>query len=338
MEGKERDYTRYRKSGNTYEPITETAEVLPNGFYKPVYDAYNDRIYTVRKEIVMPKLYILPNEIQVGILDDIKKFWESEDRYRKFGQVYKRNILLYSLPGNGKTSLINILCNILISEYNGIVFCIDDVRDLMAYGKTMERVRSIEPNRRVITIIEDFEHFAEDKETSALLLQTLDGNAQFDNVVTIATTNYPEVLEKRFTCRPSRFNLVIEYKKPNAEIRKAFIESKLADGGIDINDENVKQDIERYVKKTEGYTFDFLKEAIQGIYVDGFSEVEIFERLNKLKETDGKVKITEDKNSKIGFNYGVLHPLGEECDAIEKVEQMRPRNNKIKIGFTKRDD
>ena len=113
---KQQDYTRYKKHGNTYEPITETAEILPRGFYKPCYDSYNDRVFAVKKEIVMPNLYVLPNEIQIGILDDIKKFWESEERYRKFGQVYKRNILLYSVPGNGKTSLINILCNILINE------------------------------------------------------------------------------------------------------------------------------------------------------------------------------------------------------------------------------
>lgn len=300
----QRDFTRYKKNGNTYEPITETAEMLPSGFYKPLYDSYNDKVYADKREIVMPKLYVLPNDIQVGILDDIKKFWESEERYRKFGHVYKRNILLYSVPGNGKTSLINILCNILIKEYNGIVFCIDDFRDLIAYSKIMERVRSIEPNRKVVTIIEDFEHFSENKDSSALLLQTLDGNGQFDNVVTIATTNYPELLEKRFICRPSRFNIVIEYKKPNATIRRAYIVNKLKDGGIDVNDENVKKDIERYVEKTEGYTFDFLKEAIQGIYVDGLTEVEIFDRLSRLKDSDGKIKITEDKESKIGFNGG----------------------------------
>jgi DNA replication protein DnaC len=63
--------------------------------------------------------------LSTEILDDIKRFWESEERYKQFGNVYKRNILLYSLPGNGKTSLINILCHKLIDEHDGVVIFID---------------------------------------------------------------------------------------------------------------------------------------------------------------------------------------------------------------------
>lgn len=301
MEKKERHYERYLKEGNCYEPIGETRDILPSGFYKPVYDSYHNRVYLASKEVIMPSLYVLPNDVQNTILDDIQTFWKSEERYRKFGNVYKRNILLYSLPGNGKTSLINIISKKLIDEYDGIVICIDSTEDLSSYRTVMERFRNVEPNRKVVTIIEDFERLANHENYTALLLQTLDGNGQFDNVVTIATTNYPEILEKRFTCRPSRFNLVIEYKKPNAEIRKAYIEMKLSDSGIDVNDKNVKADIERYVSKTEGYTFDFVKEVIQGIYVDGISEVAIFDRLEELIKRNGKIKVTEDEAKKIGF-------------------------------------
>jgi SpoVK/Ycf46/Vps4 family AAA+-type ATPase len=164
--------------------------------------------------------------------------------------------------------------------------------------------------------------------------------------VTIATTNYPEILEKRFTCRPSRFNLVIEYKKPNAEVRRAYITNKLSDSGVDVNDEKVKNDIERYVKKTEGYTFDFLKEVIQGIYVDGFSEVQLFERLEELIKKDGKVKVTEDAAKRIGFNSGATESNdceeGEEGCAIAPCEEGPVYNpcvretsrNKVRIvGF-----
>jgi hypothetical protein len=33
-EAKERNFTRYEKNGNMYEPIGVTKEVLPSGFYK----------------------------------------------------------------------------------------------------------------------------------------------------------------------------------------------------------------------------------------------------------------------------------------------------------------
>ena len=160
MEKKERHYERYLKEGNCYEPIGETRDILPSGFYKPVYDSYHNRVYLASKEVIMPSLYVLPNDVQNTILDDIQTFWKSEERYRKFGNVYKRNILLYSLPGNGKTSLINIISKKLIDEYDGIVICIDSTEDLSSYRTVMERFRNVEPNRKVVTIIEDFERLA----------------------------------------------------------------------------------------------------------------------------------------------------------------------------------
>ena len=339
-EGKEREFTRYVKSGNHYQPIGETRDVLPAGFYQPYFDSYHNKAFFSKKELVMPKLYVLPNEVQTEVLDDIKKFWKSEERYKQFGNVYKRNILLYSLPGNGKTSLITIMAHKLIEEHDGVVIFIDNTSALSSYHICMERFRDIEPTRKVITIIEDFERLAKDDHYTAMLLQLLDGNTQFDNVVTIATTNYPQILEKRFTCRPSRFNLVIEYKKPNAEVRKAYITNKLSDGGIDVKDENVQKDIERYVEKTEGYTFDFLKEVIQGIYVDGFTEVEIFDRLEELIKKDGRVKITEEDSKKIGFASGKTpndaEGVTEENEEAESpVIQKSISNNKVKVvkGF-----
>lgn len=343
-ETKERCYERYLKQGNDYVPIGETKDILPQGFYKPVYDSYHEKAYLTKKEVIMPTLYLLPNEIQTNILDDIQTFWKSEERYRQFGSVYKRNILLYSLPGNGKTSLINIIANQLINDYNGVVIFIDSVKDLQSYQIVMERFRSVEPNRKVITIIEDFERLAKNDELTALILQTLDGNGQFDNVVTIATTNHPEILEKRFTCRPSRFNLVIEFKKPNAIIRQAYIERKLSSGGIDINDKKVRQDISRYVLKTEGYTFDFVKEVIQSIYIDGISEEATFNRLEELIKKNGKIKVTEDGGNAIGFNeddlycdlpsYDIDSDYGDSCHpSLDRCTQNMPKKIRLK-GFS----
>lgn len=290
--------TRYAVHDGIYEPIGLTAEILPSGFYHPCVNEYEGKYYFKKKDIIMPKLYILPNEIQVSIIDDINNFWENEERYRKFGNVYKRNILLYSVPGNGKTSLIHIICNQLLEKTNGVVICIDDVEDLNAYRDCMQRFRSIEPNRKVVTVIEDFETLTKDDYHSTMLLQILDGLSQLDNVVTIATTNHPEMLEKRFSCRPSRFNLMIEYKKPNAATRQAYIENKLADSGYDITTDEMKETISRYVERTEGFTFDFVKELVQGIYIENLDEETVFDRLNSLIDQDGNIKVTEESDKK----------------------------------------
>lgn len=294
-------YSEYVVNVDKYEPIGNTARVLPSGFYKPYYDNYNDRYFLSTKAIIMPHLYELDDSVQTMILDDIEKFWASEERYRKFGSVYKRNILLYSVPGNGKTSLINIISQKLIEKYDGIIMYIDSPKELLAYTECMQRFRSIEPHRKVVTIIEDFERLADEKELAALLLQMLDGNEQLDNVVTIATTNYPQILEKRFTARPSRFNLAIEYPKPSENVRRQYMRLKLMDGGIDVNDASVAEDIERLVAKTENYTFDCVKEVIQAIYVDGIKEECVFKRLNDIINSNGTLQIEEEKPRQAGL-------------------------------------
>lgn len=294
-------YTQYKIGGDGYYPIHATVKRLPSGFYKPARDDYSGEFFLQKKKVITPKLYLLPNEAKDEIVADIQRFWKSEDRYRKFQSVYKRNILLYSIPGNGKTCLINLMCKELIEQYDGVIVCIDTFRELEYYTRVMGRFRQVEPDRKIITIIEDFERLAKDEHYSALLLQILDGNEQLDSVVTIATTNYPENLEKRWTCRPSRFNLVLEYKKPTAKVRKFYIQNKLKDGGIDIESDSVKADIERYVEKSEGFTFDFVKELIQGIYVDDIGEEEMFERIEKARKFNGRYKVTEDDGRKIGF-------------------------------------
>ena len=291
--------SQYIKEDNKFLPLPATVNKLPTGYYKPIYNSYNDKIYAVKKNIASGKLYDLPNGLYRTLTDDIAHFWESEARYRQFGNLYKRNILLYSIPGNGKSCLIHQICEYIINKYEGIVFYIDDQSALEAYPKLMDKVREIEPNRKIITIIEDFERLVEKAHNSSLLLQILDGSNQYDGVLTIATTNYPEKIGEQFTSRPSRFNLIVEYKKPDENVRRFYITSKLKDAGLDV--EKIHDDIERYVKKTEGYTFDYVKEAIEGIYVTEIPEDELFERLNKSISMRGKYTTTERNVGKLGF-------------------------------------
>lgn len=289
------------QEGAKYIPMTKTVDVLPSGYYRPQENVYKEQIYLEKREVIMPELYHLPNKMHEMVMNDIAHFWASEERYKNFKNVYKRNILLYSIPGNGKTSLLNLLSQDLIEKYNGIVVNIENERELLLYPKIMNEFRRIEPDRKVITIIEDFERLARNEQLTAAILQLLDGNDQFDKMVTIATTNYPEQLEKRFTCRPSRFNLILEYKKPDENVRRFYITSKLRDSGIDIEKDSVKADIERYVKLSEGFTFDFVKELIQGIYVDEIAEEEMVKRINDVIKNEGKYQTSEDQPKTIGF-------------------------------------
>lgn len=282
--------------------VDDVMETLESGFYQPFYDDYNNVAYVEKKSPITPHLYELPNDVFKTIMNDITHFWESEERYKAFGNVFKRNILLYSIPGNGKTSLINMLANKLIESYNGLVITINSLADLRSYTKVMAKIRQVEPSRKIITIIEDFDGLmAHDKSAETLLLQILDGNSQLDNIVTIATTNHPEELKESFTNRPSRFNLVLEFKKPDENVRRFYFTQKLKDSGYDVESEEYKEKIERYVKETDGYTLDFVKEFIESIYVLEYTEEEVIARLKEAFNKGGQYNVTEKNKKTIGF-------------------------------------
>lgn len=290
---------------STFGFVDSVTEQIPNGFYRPTYDNYNQKAYVEKLNIVMPKLYRLPNDVFETIMGDIEYFWkdETKKKYEVFGNVYKRNILLYSVPGNGKSSLINMLCQELMEKHNGLIITINNLQDLVAFPKCIERIRHIEPERKIIVILEDFDGLTnQDKSAESNLLQILDGNAQYDNIICIATTNYIEELKPSFTNRPSRFNLIYEYKKPNAEVRKYYFYNKLKDSGFNMENSNLLEQIDRLTEHSEGYTFDYCKELAELIYVMDYSEEDAFKRIDMAIKMKGKYKITEENgSSSIGF-------------------------------------
>jgi SpoVK/Ycf46/Vps4 family AAA+-type ATPase len=255
-------------------------------------------MYFKKENIELNKLYRLPNEATNILLNDIDKFWTLEDTYKKYDRVFKRNYLIYSEPGTGKTSLINIMCQDLIEKYNGIVFSLSNEMELELFVDAMRRLRQIEPDRRVIAIIEDIDSFCDYRNgrLNTLLLNILDGNLKTSNLVTIATTNYIEKLEARYTNRPSRFDRVVEFPLPNEESRKIFIEKTVKPEDIS------KIDIDKWVKNTKGYTIDHMNELILLYFVFGHSEEESFETMNKMVLNNNRLKNMSSSNKKtLGF-------------------------------------
>jgi len=282
--------------------VSNTFETLEAGYYS-ICSNPNIGMHFVKNNIELNKLYRLPNSATDIILNDISKFWTLEDTYKKYNRVFRRNYLLYSAPGTGKTSLINLMCQELIEKYNGIVFSLTNSNEIELYVDAVRRVRTIEPNRKIITIIEDIDNFisANEYNNSALdtyLLNILDGNMKVGNVVTIATTNYIEKIAARYKNRPSRFDRVVEFPLPNDESRRIFIEKTVL--SEDLN----KIKIDEWVDKTEGYTIDHLNELILLFFVFGHTEEESFNTMNAMLEKNNNLKneTSVGKKPSMGFN------------------------------------
>jgi SpoVK/Ycf46/Vps4 family AAA+-type ATPase len=283
-------------------PVTKTFDRLEAGYYS-LKMSNTVGLYFVKRNVELNKLYYLPNEAGELLRNDIRKFWTLEESYKKYNRVYCRNFLIYSAPGTGKTSLINLMCKELIDELDGIVINLNSDADIEMYPEAIKRIRNIEPDRKVITIIEDIDNFIpnesmyQSKSTDSLLLNILDGNLKTGNVVTIATTNYIDRISSRYTNRPSRFDRVIEFPLPNAESRKIFIESSVLPE--DLN----KIDIDAWVKRTEGFTIDHINELILLFFVFGHDEEESFETIERMMKDNSFLKNKTSVNkTNIGFN------------------------------------
>ena len=293
------DYKNFSVEGNDFFPCKTVVNELPCGYYSIRKD-YTRGIFFRKKDVNIDKLVKFESyDIYNSIFNDICTFWNSEEEYKKRGKVYKRNILLYSPPGMGKTSLISILVDDLIKNKNGFVISLTDVEDILNYNDAMQYIRSIMPKRSIITIIEDIDNFIggnSDKRVESELLNMLDGINKHCNILTIATTNYPENLTDRYLKRPSRFNRKFAFTYPNEDMRREFIVK------TNLKEDLEKINIDEWVKNTEGWTVDYLKELSESVFISGYSEEDAFAEINDMiNKKVIKNALPSNSNDKVGL-------------------------------------
>lgn len=270
--------------GDYFLPCDETKKSLPPGQYIPM---ANDRmgLFFVKKQVTLDNLIVLPDSKSKYVLDSIGDFWKREKQFREYGFLWKRGMILYGPPGSGKTSTVQQL-SAQIVELGGIsVYCLNPT--ICADG--LRVLRRIEPTRQIIVILEDIDAIIESYGEHDLLA-LLDGELQIDNVVFIATTNYPEDLDSRFTQRPSRFDELILIDMPNEEARRTYITVK--------NPRVAKnpRELKKWIDKSEGFPISAIKEMIVGVECLGRSLDDTVDRLEKMM---GKRITSEDEGASI---------------------------------------
>ncbi len=261
-----------------YAPAYVTVPKVPSGVYQI---AWNGSLgtHTLKKQpFKTDELYHLPSHEIQDILKDIDNFWNRVSVYKKYNFIHKRGILMYGEPGCGKSGIIQLISKQII-EKDGIVINIKDEDDVDYFTSFIGTFRKIEPTRPLVVILEDLDSIAgEGRHQTSRLLNILDGINQIENVVYIATTNYPEKLEERISNRPSRFDRRYKVELPNDEIRRAYINHKLNEE--DLNNIN----IEEWIDKTKGMSLSHLKEVVVSVIVMGRSFEETMDNLEGLKK------------------------------------------------------
>ena len=161
-----------------------------------------------------------------------------KDIYEKYNIKVGGGVLLYGLPGTGKTMFAQAVAN----EVNGRFFAIksSDIKSKY-FGETENKIKNIfETARKYPVSIIFFDEFeaigvSRDKLGSELtassvvpeLLSQMQGFEQKDNIIlVIAATNRPWDIDSALL-RPGRLDYLIEVELPNTECRKIMLQKKL---------------------------------------------------------------------------------------------------------------
>lgn len=277
-------FCQYSQNGAGFIPTSKTFKKLGAGIYRLQH--INDMLSFVKHNIPTDTLLRLPDSKSDEVLAEIEKFWSLKEKFKKHGFSHKRGILLWGPPGGGKTSTINLLMNQMVKS-GGVVFLGDVPPDWLIYS--LPKFRQVEPDRQAIVVLEDLDTLIR-KHGESQVLSLLDGEHSINNVVYIATTNYPENLDGRIANRPSRFDKVIKIDMPNADARKMYLESR----NLDLSE----KELNRWVIETDGFSIAHLKELIISVVCLGNDFNQEVKRLSEM----GKTPSSEDDNKKtVGF-------------------------------------
>lgn len=240
---------RWSLAGDMFWPASETCEALAPGFYK--FSVHpNVGPHLLKVTISTDGLLHLPDTVGEAVIDEFKTFWGLRDKFTERGFLHKRGFLLWGPPGSGKTVSLMLMAHEIINTHQGIVVQIDQP-ELAAV--CLGFMRKIEPDRPIVALVEDIDALvAQFGENSFLAL--LDGETQVDRIVYVATTNYPERLDKRFADRPSRFDTIRYIGMPTAAARRVYLEAK--------EPSLTSDELGQWVDRSEGFSVAHLRELI----------------------------------------------------------------------------
>lgn len=282
-------------------------------------------------------------------LEEVVDFLRNPEKYRKLGARIPKGVLLVGPAGTGKTLLAKAVANeaqvpffsMAGSEFMEMLVGVgaSRVRDLFKQAKDnapalifVDEIESIgrQRGRSVMT------SHGEQEQTLNQILVEMDGFSPNDNVIVLAATNRPDLLDDALV-RPGRFDRQVVLQFPDIqgreEIIKIHVRNKPLDEGVDLK---------KIAKITVGFSGaeleNMLNEAAILAAANGKEKVSMFE----IKESITKVKlgrerhhIQSDEDKRITAYHEAGHAVvAKRLTKMDPVQRVSIVSRGLALGFT----
>lgn len=244
---------------------------------------------------------VLDGSVVRLVRDDFNLFLEREGWYKRHRLPFRRGYLFHGPPGNGKSSVIRAMLSTTgISGFTLNPFRVFTDDDMMA-AMFAEAAQSTP----AIIVLEDLDRcFPVNKESESgcrislqQLLNHLDGVGNQDGIIVVATANNPCILDAAILRRPGRFDRVVGFQNPSAELRQKYLRQMYKPLAT--------EDLMECTRVTASFSFAQLREAyiLAGqIALEEEGEISAT-RLTQAAQALGETMMLADRkwNSSVGF-------------------------------------
>lgn len=200
---------------------------------------------------------VLPPHVLDGIERQVVGVARHAPRLLASGQHLRRGVLLYGVPGTGKTHTVRYL----LGRLTAVTVVILSGRALGMIAQACSVARTLQPS---LVVVEDVDLIAEEREYHLgenpllfELLNEMDGLGSDADVTFLLTTNRADLLEKALAARPGRVDHAAELPVPDAAARATLL--RLYQGRLDLD----VSDLDTVITRTEGVTASFIKELLR---------------------------------------------------------------------------
>ena len=242
---------------------------------------------------------VLSSDQRKSLDSNIIKFIEHIELFGEKSLPTSRGCLLTGPPGTGKT----LTCSAIMNQVESTIIYItsDDITDRGQISELYDIARKVSPT---IVVVEDIDTLGGidrnraggDHPILGEFLNCLAGVESNSGVVTIATTNYPEYLDKALVDRPGRFDFRIDFGLPDDKLRKHILEKYLS------HFSHKNMDFKPLIRDTKGMTGAHLKEMVMMAYMESL-EASGYKKNTKITQANLEKSMKSIVSNRVKYHH-----------------------------------